>query len=206
MMNALFFIVPFLVLAALLLGRYSLRIHVARSSLSSVISLNLRSVGEILGLDWQSDGTDSSMGVVLFKKALRFPRKDGKMEEQEATERGEVRTPHGRRSGLNADRLPVLLREGRAAAGKLLRVFHLETAGGIIRFGTGDPCSTGILYGFTQTLLSVRGVLFKINVIPDFTRSKLEGEAEATFRFTMARLAAVGIAVIIKIAPILRRS
>ena len=99
-----------------------------------------------------------------------------------------------------------MFKEGWKALVRIVRVFHLEQGGVNIRFGTGDPCTTGMLYGLAQILLVLRRKRAEVKVVPDFVNRKLEGEADLTFHFTMLRLVTVMITVLFRAAVVLRKS
>jgi hypothetical protein len=208
MMNAWIFIVPAMGILAVLFGRYTLRIRLVRTGGSSEVVVRFRSVWDVVGLDWQWIGTDSSFHIVLFRKTLGISGK--KAESPEPVEEGGEREPDSprslrrRRPGVHG--LRQMVKVGWKALNRLVRVFHLEQGGATIRFGTGDPCTTGMLYGLMQIPQLIRRKRAEVKVVPDFLNLKLEGEADLTFRFNMLRLVAVMIAVLIEAAVALRRS
>jgi hypothetical protein len=206
-MNGLIFIVPALLILAVLFGPYTLRIQYVRTGPCSDARVRMRSVGGLVGLDWLSDGSDSTFNLVLFRKALRISGRGRELPEteDEAAGAGSNR-PAGYRRLLNIRRLRVIFKVGSNALGKIIRVFDLERAGMSIRFGTGNPAATGMLFGLVQTLISVPGTRFAMDVVPDFACRKLEGEADLTLRFTMLRLAAVLFRVLIRAVFVLRQS
>jgi hypothetical protein len=207
MMNEWIFILSAMLILAVLFGPYTLRIHFVKTGPSSDALVRMRSVGDLVGLDWLSDGSDSSLNFILFRKALRISGKGRELPETEDEAAGDdSNRPSGENSLLNARRLRVIFKVGSNALGKIIRVFHLERAGVNIRFGTGNPATTGMLFGFMQTLISVPRTGFAMDIAPDFVRRKLEGEADLTLRFTMLRLAAVLITVLIRAVFLLRQS
>ena len=206
-MNAWIFILPALVFITVLFGRYTLRIRFFKTGPSFDARVNLQSVGDVVGLDWRSDGTGSSFRIVLFRKPWRISGKDeGTPEEENEAVAGKPDSSGRDRKRLAAGRVRALVRLGWKALERLGRVFHLEQADLKLSFGTGDPCTTGILFGLAQILLSVPGKRFETDVVPDFVHRRLEGEADVTLRFTMAHLVAVGIMVFIRAAMVLKQS
>ncbi len=206
MVNAWVFLFPALVFLVVLFGRYRLRIRFLKAGPSLDARVYLLSAGDVVGLDWRSDGKDSSFRLVLFRKAWRISGKKAKSPEEGGVTRDEgSKSPgrDGRRPNLKRSR--ILFREGWAALEKAVRLFHLEQAAMKLRFGTGDPSTTGILFGFLQTLIPVPKNRFEMDVVPDFIHRKLEGEADLTLRFTMARLVAVGAVVFIRMTLALRQ-
>jgi len=207
MMNGWIFIVPAILILAVVFGRYTLQIRFARTGASSDIIVRLRSSGDVAGLEWQLNGSDSSFKFVLFRMTLRISGKKG--ESPEATEEGAGRepgSPKKQRRRLAIHGLKKMFKDGWKTLVRIVRVFHLEKAGLNIRFGTGDPSTTGLLYGLSQTLLPLRKNRIKAEVVPDFLHRKLEGEADLMFRFTMLRLVAVLIVALVRAAVVLRKS
>jgi hypothetical protein len=207
MMNGWIFIVPAMLILAVLLGRYTLRIRIARTDAYSDVVVLMRSFGNVVGLDWQLIGSDSSSRLVLFGKALRVSGTRG--ESPEATEEGAGREPGSlkrQRRRLAVHGMQKMFKVGWKALVRIVRVFHLEQGGVNIRFGTGDPCTTGILYCLVQIPLALRRKRVEAKVVPDFLNLKLEGEADLIFRFIMLRLVAVMIAAFVRAAVVLRKS
>jgi hypothetical protein len=207
MMNAWIFIVTVILILAVLFGRYRLRILLSRTGDCSDVVVRLRSLANVVGLDWRVNGSDSYGRLVLFGRALRISRKNvqapeptGKIAEQKPS------SPKKKSRRLAAHPLHQIFRVGWKALVRIVHVFHLEQGAVNIRFGTGDPFTTGMLYGLAQILLILRRKRTQVKVVPDFINRKLEGEADLTFRFTMLRLVAVLIAVLVRAAVELKKS
>jgi hypothetical protein len=206
-MNTWILIIPAILILTVLFGPYTLGIHFVRTGPSSDARVRIRSVWGLVGMDWLLNGSDSSFHLILFGKAAHIPGRGRGLEETEhEAARKDSNRPAGESRTLNVRRLRVIFRVGWNALGKIVRVFQLERAGINIRFGTGNPATTGMLFGLAQSFNSVPGKGFAIDVVPDFVRRKLEGEADLTLRFTMLRLAAVLIMVLIQAVFVLRQS
>jgi hypothetical protein len=207
MMNAWLIIVPALVLFTVLLGRYTLQIRIVRTGGLSDVVARLRSLGDVAGLDWQLIGSDSSFRLVLFRRA--FCVSGAKGESPGATEEDSGREPVStkrKRRRLAVRGLHKIFKVGYKALVRIIRVFHLEQGWVNVRFGTGDPYTTGILYGLVQILLVIRRKRAEVKIVPDFLNRKLEGDADLTFRFIMLRLVVLMIAVLFKAVVELRKS
>jgi hypothetical protein len=207
MMNAWIFIVTLILILAVLFGRYRLRILLSRTGECSGVVVRLRSLANVVGLEWQSNGSDSSSRLFLFGRALRIsgknveaPEPTGKIAEHRPS------SPKKESRRLAVHHLHKVFRVGWKALVRIVRVFHLEQGAVNVRFGTGDPFTTGMLYGLAQILLILRRKRTQVKVVPDFINRKLEGEADLTFRFTMLRLVAVLIAVLVRAAVEFRKS
>jgi hypothetical protein len=206
-MNAFIFIIPAAVITAVLFGRYRLGIRLLKTESSIDARVRLLSAGDAVGLDWRSDGTESSFRLLFFGMALRLSgKRDESHAEVNEMEDAQSDSParHSRR--MTMKRLRRLCREGWTALNRIVRVFRLESAAMKLRFGTGDPSTTGMLFGFTQTLAPVHAKKIEIDLVPDFVHRRLEGEADVTLGFNMARLLAVGITVFIRTAMAMRQT
>ena len=62
--------------------------------------------------------------------------------------------------------------------GRMYRMFRLRRLSGLVVYGAGDPATTGKHYGYALAVLGVTGRRFRVRVIPDFERGRVEGEGE----------------------------
>lgn len=78
---------------------------------------------------------------------------------------------------------------------RLLSSFHVQLLSLELRFGTGDPADTGILFGRLQAAMPVTYATPRVDVDldPDFHRSIFEGAGELRLRATPLRLVWIGL-------------
>jgi hypothetical protein len=203
----IFTIVLALILGVLfiLLGRYSLQIRFYGSDAVLGVCISFRSLGSIWGLDYEFP--ESRLRLIFLDKGIGFLRK----KDSEASETGEeAEIPPDRvKTKKRRIRFPSpgrLITEGWPYVKKILRALHFERLALSLHFGTGDPATTGMLYGLAQAVLPTRIERFEAELVPDFIERKLEGKADLAVRFLLIQLIALLIVNGLRLAIALRRS
>jgi hypothetical protein len=174
-----------------LLGRYSLEIRFSRSGAGSDLRLSLRSLASILGVDYHF--SESRVRIVFFGGGIVFParKRSGAMDSEAESEPRSVRSETGEKRRIRVSAFGKWIRRGLPFLKKAVREFRFERLDMNLRFGTGDPASTGMLYGLAQCVLSIPVERCRAELTPDFTERKLEGRAELAVRFVLIRLVAI---------------
>jgi hypothetical protein len=67
-------------------------------------------------------------------------------------------------------------------------------------FGTGNPCSTGVAWGWFCALRGVFPRQAALSVKPDFLRKRFEGNVQVGVEFTLAVLVAQAVACAVRTA------
>ena len=128
------------------------------------------------------------LAVRLRKREVREKRQGPR-----ATKKAEADVPDGFsatverfvRSGRRLGKLSLPLRR---SALRLLNGFRLRRIECKIQFGASDPATTGRIYGYFMAASSLVGARGGVNVTPDFTTQRLDGEVQVEIRVYPHRL------------------
>jgi hypothetical protein len=171
-----------LVFLAVLLGPYWIRAEYRHAEDDHSGAFSISSLWNLLCLDWRTEPEGSLLGFSIFhrriwRKRFGWKQPDETEEPADLDESGESISPF-------PFKLVFRLRKN---IWRILRCFqlkHMEIHG---TFGTGDPASTGMLYGFTQPLQAALGFRW-IDWKPDFFEPKATGQIDLAFRFMMGSI------------------
>lgn len=144
---------------------------------------------------WQ--GTFSIGSVTFFREPLIQTSPSGQPPDQEQTTHDVIERDETRWSDL-VRYLPLVMHLIQV----FFRHFRIGKLSGDIRFGAGDPVTTGIVYGYYHAIRPlVTGNICSFTLVPDFESLTIEGGASAEILIT--RPLGLGLRVAARIIPIM---
>lgn len=204
-MNSAVWIAPALILpAALLLGRYTVRVRFEKASGPFRFALSLRTAVSICGLDY--DTAAGGLRLVLLNRPFSLPvsRKSARRE----PDRDE--SPSESPDGSFRMTVPGILawKEILETSGQVLRRLKrtVQMRRLTVRFSAGDPAWTGMLAGLAGAVSAFTDVDTRTEWIPDFRSVSASGSAEIEARFVMARFLAAGLGGGLRLAAVIRKN
>lgn len=127
---------------------------------------------------WQ--GTFNIGSVTLFRESLSHTEPVDQPPDQEQTGNDVSESDETRWSDL-LRYLPLVIHVIQV----FFRHFRIGRLTGEIRFGAGDPVTTGIMYGYYHAIRPlITGNTCSFTLVPDFASLNIEGEASAEFLVT----------------------
>ena len=138
--------------------------------------------------------TDRKPAVPVRDKRKKGEGKKGREgDEKEAKKKEKQPAAHRLQEMLaTAERVWFYVRELKPSVRRFLRRlrrgFRLRHLVCRAVFGTGDPATTGRVYGYALAASRVIDRRFQLHVAPDFTRARLEGEAALEVSVYLYRL------------------
>jgi hypothetical protein len=180
-----FVIVVILLALIVLLGPYRVEANGIRTNEDRVVSADISTTGRVLNIGWRDepDGQKlvlSIFGFTLLRRRLAEPESDEN--KNNTVDQSKIESDG---TGFRFPfKLPFWVRKNIL---DVLRCFEIKRFNVQGIYGTGDPATTGLLYGFTQPLQAAFGVSW-MDWTPDFLEKKAVGRIELAVRFTMASL------------------
>lgn len=115
--------------------------------------------------------------VLIFNHPVYRRIGTGEKEEEEATPPEEKQPPGGKKGLPSPDEALFLLRILKEPATALLRSLSVRDLLCDVRFGTGEACTTGLVYGYFWTMKGILSPLgqVRLHMDPDFSRPVCEG-------------------------------
>lgn len=115
--------------------------------------------------------------VLIFNHPVYRRIGTGEKEEEEATPPEEKKPPAEKKGLPSPDEALFLLRILKEPATVLLRSLSVRDLFCDVRFGTGEACTTGLVYGYFWTMKGILSPLGQVRLYmdPDFSRPVCEG-------------------------------
>jgi hypothetical protein len=178
-------IVVILLVLAVLFGPYRVEANGIQTDENRRVSADISTTGRVLRFGWREETDGQRLEFSLF--GVRLLRKRLLKAEPDETE-NQAELPSETESDGNGFHFPIQLPFWiRNNIMDVLRCFEIKRFNVRGIFGTGDPATTGMLFGFTQPLQAMFGVSW-LDWTPDFLEKKAAGRIELVVRFNMASL------------------
>ncbi len=176
--------VPCLTVAAavaiLALGKYRVSGDLVFSGGSVSGRVRIRSWWNILAAEWDSGGGGRMSVYLAQKRILLRERHEGA---KGLRAEGRFRRTSKRSNVRSLARAIGYLK-------KTVGHIRVRTASCRLVFGTGDPCETGVVWGWFHAIRGLLPETASVSVAPDFIRKRFEGNVHMVVEFTMALLIA----------------
>lgn len=204
-MNSAVWAVPALILpAALLLGRYTVRVRFEKASGPFRFALSLRTAVSICGLDY--DTAAGGLRLIVLNRPFSLPvsRKRNRREPDHSESRPESPDGSSRMTVPGIRAWKEILETSGQVLSRLRRTVRMRRL--TVRFSAGDPAWTGMLAGLAGAVSAFTDADTKTEWIPDFRSASASGSAEIEARFVMARFLAAGLGGGLRLAAVIRRN
>jgi hypothetical protein len=171
-------------------GPYTVRLRFLRDDSKSLIALRLRSLVGFFGMDCEMKPECFHCRLAVFGKVWNRDFRIKGIETESASSDGSGSERKGITSKVNAwnfnsaRTLKIIMKFFK----RILHAFRLKRLDADVSFGTGNPATTGILYGWIQCLNESTFDRFEATFKPDFFRKKFHGKIELTVRFFLIKL------------------
>jgi hypothetical protein len=176
-------VVIILIFGGVLLGPYRIYASYNQTEADQLASIRVSSIGRLLSVLWRTDFDGQNLDFFLFRIRIWNKFLDN-------TDSGEIDTEKTGLPDAPSDDAPFLfpfktLFRMRNNIWDILRCARIDNVKIRGFFGTGDPATTGILYGFAQPLQSLFGIRL-LDWTPDFLERKKNGQIDLVLHFVMA--------------------
>ena len=168
------------VVAILALGKYRVSGDLVFSGGSVSGRVRIRPWWNILAAEWDSGG-GGRVSVYMAQKRIFFRERHEDAKGPRAG--GRLRRTSKRTNIRSLARAIGYLKK---TAGHV----RVRTASCRLVFGAGDPCDTGVVWGWFHSIRSLLPEPASVSVTPDFIRKRFEGNVHMAVEFTMAVLIA----------------